>query len=461
MADDETPKAEPEIVAPVAGPLPSREPRHDPGVIEGEAHEIHAAAPEEAEPVAEADQAADGAVLQDPAPEEPIPEEPASPEPDSAAAPPARAGWLFFAALLGALVGAVVAFAAAWFLDSRSGDLDAVNLRLTGLQRQADAESETNAALDKRLRALEANEAGAAKAIVLDAIGRRVATLEGAAAKNDAAKNGTAQSALEEARAARADAAKALALAGSAPAGQSTAPAASGGAPAAFDPSALEARIGKLESDLAALKASADLGPVDDRLAKLETALAAPKTQGRVAASTTSPAGGAGAAVLAMSLVERLDAGAPYAPELAALARLGTDDAKLAALKPFAETGAPTLAALRAAFAKASPAIAAAIAPPEQSGVLDRLMDHMRKLVRVHAVGETASDDPEGLTSRITAALARGDLATALEAYGRLPEAARSAAGEWAKLTQARQSAGEAAAALRADAVGRLAAAKD
>lgn len=459
MADDESPKSDPEIVAPVTGPLPSREPRHDPGVIDGEATEIHHGA--SAEP--EAEEAAESAAEPDePAPQAAPIEEPAV---VAASAPPSRAGWLFLAALVGALVGVVVALAVAWFFDPRAAAIDSAVSSLATLQHNAEAGSVANAMLDKRLRALETDEASAPKASAIDALGQRIAALE-AAAKADAGRNTIAQSALDEAHAARADAAKALALAsaagaGSSGAGSSAAPPASSAAPAAPDTSALEARVGKLESDLAALKAAADLAPVNDRLAKLEAALAAPKSEARVAASASAPGGGAGAAVLAISLVERVNAGAPYEPELTALSRLGADGAKLDALKPFAQTGAPTLAALRAAFAKVAPAVAAAATPAQTGGVMDRLLDHLRQLVRVHKVGEAVGDDPEGLTAHIAAALARGDLAAAYEAYGRLPEAARQAAGDWGKLAQGRQAAGEAALALRADAVGRLAAAKD
>jgi hypothetical protein len=458
MAEDESPKSEPEIVAPAIGPLPNRGSRPDPGVIDGEATEILEAAPSAQESAAETAPAAAS-----PAPEPQAPaEESRVHEPAPAAEPVADrprggAGRPFLAALLGAVAGAALAFAAAWLFDPRAGALDAANARLTELQHGAEAQTEAAGALDKRLRALEANEAAAAKATALDALGRRLAALESAAGKDE-----TAQTALREARAARDEAAKALALAG-ATAGPSGAAPAPAGATAAFDASALEARVGKLEADLAALQpAAGELGPLKDRLAKLEAALAAPKSEARVAASESTPGGSAAAAVLAMSLSDRLQAGAPFAEELAALTRLGADGARLAALKPFAPTGAPTVASLAAAYVKLAPAVAAAAAPPsEDGGVVERLLDHMRKLVRVHKIGEAEGDDPEAAASRIGAALTRGDLGAALEAYRRLPEAARQAAGDWAKLAEARQAAGEAALALRAEAVARLATAKD
>ncbi len=443
MADDASRKSEPEIAEPAAGAAPpSREPRHDPGVIEGEASEIHQAAPE-------------------PAAAEPASEERAAEPAADATAPEMRprtrsSFFPFVAGGLGALFGAALALGAAWLVDPRAAALSAATSHLAALERGAEGQSEANANFDRRLVALEASEPGAAKAAALEALGRRVAALEGAAGQGEAA-----QAALEEARAARADAAKALALA--AGTGQAAAAPIQGGAPAPFDASALEARIGKLEGELAGLKSrETDLGQFDDRLAKIESALAAPKSGARVAAAEVAlNRDGAAEAILAIALNERLNAGAPFAPELTALARLGADDGKLSALKPFADAGAPTLAALGAAFAKIAPDVIAAATPPSGGGVMDRLLDHMRKLVRVRKVGEAAGDDAEALAPRISAALARGDLSAALEAYDRLPDAARQASRDWAKAAEARQAAGAAAEGLRADAVGRLAAAKN
>jgi hypothetical protein len=432
MADEPSPISEPEIVEPAPGAVPpSREPRHDPGVIEGEATEIHDGPP--------------------PAPlvaEPPSGEEPASPEPAAvpaadAPAPGIRPGprWPslpFVVAALGALFGAALALAAASLLEPRAGALDAAGRRLAALERGVEGQSAAAADFERRLAALETGAAGLAKTAAGDS-----AKVEAAAA---------------EARAARADAAKALSAAGQPAAGPTT-----GGAPAAFDASAFEARLGALESEWTGLKAgAADLGSVKDRLDKLESALAAPKSEARVAAAEgAAKRGGAAAAILAISLNERLNAGAPFPGEWAALARLDADGGKMAALKPFADAGAPTVAALAAAFAKLAPSVAAAATPAAEGGAVDRLLDHIRKLVRVRKVGEIAGDDPQALASRVAASLARGDLAAALDAYRRLPDAARQASADWGKAAEARLAAAVAAQSLRADAVARLAAAEN
>jgi len=447
MPDEPSPISEPEFVEPAPGAVapPSRKPRHDPGVIEGEATEIHDGPP--APPIAEA--AIGEPATEAPASEPPSREEPANPEP--AAVPPAdaqapgirpRPRWAslpFVAGALGALFGAALALAAASLVEPHAGALDAAGRRLAALERGVEGQSAAAADFERRLGALETSAAGLAN------------TAAGESAK--------AEAALAEARAARADAAKALALAAGQPATGPT----PGGATAAFDAGVVEARVGALESELAGLKADeADLGAAKDRLVKLESALAAPKSEARVAAAEVAQdRDGAAEAILAISLNERLNAGAPFAGEWAALARLGADNEKMSALKPFADAGAPTVAALAAAFAKLAPSVVAAATPPAEGGAIDRLLDHIRKLVRVRKVGEVAGDDPQALASRVSASLARGDLAVALDAYRHLPDAARQASADWGKATEARLAAAVAAQSLRADVVARLAAAEN
>ena len=78
--------------------------------------------------------------------------------------------------------------------------------------------------------------------------------------------------------------------------------------------------------------------------------------------------------------------------------------------------------------------------------------------MRVHKVGEATGGDDGPPPSRIAAALARGDLSAALEAYKALPDAARQTGQDWAKAAQGAPSGGPAARGLRADAIERLAA---
>jgi hypothetical protein len=414
MAKKATLTPEPEISAPP--PVdPPRPPRPDPGVIEGEATEIR---DESAEPP--------------PAPE--AGSAPGAPWPwigdFSLSAPPTAAIY----AGLGALIGAIIALFAAWLIDPRAAALDRSRASVAALEQSAKAQSVAVAALDQRVAGLETGASGLAKADALDALAGRVGALETAKAGD------VAKSALDAAQAAKADAAKALDLAERAPP-----PAATNAGP---DASALASRLDSL----------------DQRLARLEGASSAAKSEDRltptVGAATGDPIV---VALLALSLDERFVAGAPFAPELAALAKQGVGAEALAALKSFADTGAPTAATIEVGWTGVEPQVAAAAAPPEASG-WDRLYDHVRALVRIRRVGAAAGSgdlDVDSDVAAIGAALAARDVAGALAAFAKLPEAARAAGADWARGAAARQGAASAVAALRADALGALAAGKD
>ena len=81
----------------------------------------------------------------------------------------------------------------------------------------------------------------------------------------------------------------------------------------------------------------------------------------------------------------------------------------------------------------------------------------MRGLVRVRDLNETVGDDPQALVSQIEAESRRGDIAGALAAFGKLPEAAREAAGDWPSKAAARRAADAAVQGIRESAIERLA----
>ena len=482
-----------------ATPAPESGPAGAPGgrtriVIEGKATEVRAAegepSPSEAPadfastdpPQAPADMAPPEAAADYAAAEAP-PEAPPEPRVEPAATGPAGAapsprertsGGSFVWGLCGAIVGAAAAVGATWYYEPRGDSPQDLAARVRVLEGRAAAPSLEAKTLGARIDAVEAGQASFAKATALDAIDQRLAKLESAQVKPEAVA-----AALAEARAARDEAAKALAQANAAAQGNGKpAPPAPAAVPdpriaeIAADEAAQGARIDKLEAALGDRtgKMEAALGgridkletTLGDRVGKIEAALAAPKTKSRVPPTEVAPKSDPAAqAVAALALEQRLRAGEPFAAEWAALSRLGADGAALATLKPYSDTGAPTAAALAASFAKIAPSLVAADNPETGDGVMDRMLDHMRKLVRVRAVGEVAGDDPAALVSQIEAALARGQAASALGIYARLPEAARKAGADWAKTADARIAADAAAQSLRENAIGRLAAARN
>jgi hypothetical protein len=447
MADETSPDQPPDLDG---AATPNRDRRPEPPVvIEGE--------------VAESSESVEAPPPAEPRAVEPSPTAETEPVRETNAEPPPAAGRPILSAATGAIVGAAVAAAGLWFLGQRpAADPDLVS-RLENLERNQPAPPPTAAlaALDKRVGALEAASGASPDKGSEAAYGQRIAALESAALSAKAVAD-VNKDTLAMAQAARDDAAKALALATTAAQkGDVVAGAAAPAAQPGADIGGLEARIGKLEAGVAALdRPPVDLAPLAQRLDKLEGALAAPKTENRVAAEPAAPSrDGAGLAVVAQALSDRLRAGAPFPLEQTALEHLGADSAKLSILKPFAEKGAPTAGALAADFAKIAPAISAAAAPQGSGGFVDRLIANMGKVVKVTRVGEVAGDDPMALVSQIGAALGRGQIGPATAAWARLPEAARQASKEWGNEAQSRLAADKAAQDILDDAMTRLAAA--
>jgi len=351
----------------------------------------------------------------------------------------------------GAIAGLIVSalgLGAGYTLLAPKTDLSDAPARLRALETQArqtndavaaEANRETAAvaALEKRIGALESN-AGASNTADLE---KRVAALEAASAGSSAASEAT-QRLEAQVKDLRADL----------DAEKSQLP-------------ELSARVAKLESDtskantnvsgpdLAALAARVDKveATLPGRIDKIEAALAAPKPVTRSPTDTD-----AAIAVIADAAKDRLRAGDPLGPDLAALQHLGVDAAALAPLEAVAN-GAPTNNTLAASFSAAAPHVLAAASPPETGSVEDRFLAHLHDLVKVRHLNETAGDDPQALVSQIEAESQRGDIAAALAAFEKLPEAARKAAGDWPTLARARQAAETALLSIREGAVGRLA----
>jgi hypothetical protein len=214
-------------------------------------------------------------------------------------------------------------------------------------------------------------------------------------------------------------------------------------------------------TDLKSLRADVDaargeIPGLTARVAKLESA--APQTENRVAPEKPMPRDNpAAVAIVAEALRDKLAAGIPFAAELKALQSLGVQRESLAPLKALGD-GGPTDRALAASFDAVAPKVLAAASRPEDGGVVDRFLAHLRGLVQVRALSETPGDDPAALVSQIEAESRRGDVSGALAAFGKLPEPARQAASGWAAEAGAKQAADEALSSIREAAIAKLAA---
>jgi len=136
-------------------------------------------------------------------------------------------------------------------------------------------------------------------------------------------------------------------------------------------------------------------------------------------------------ALAAATLSTAAEGPAPFDQDVAAYARLVPGDPDLGALAPLAARGAPSRAALAAAFPdRASAAAAASRTPGKDAGYLARLWAVMGRVVVVRNV-DPAAGGVDGLLARAEASASAGDLATAVRLIDDLPPAARGALADW------------------------------
>ena len=423
-----------------------------PEVIEGEAVQV------QPDPVPEAAPERGPEPVSDPAPEpvaqtEPGPA-PQAPSPGAAAFLP-----LAGAALLGALGLGAGLFGAIESQQSSGAiaDLRAEVASLRARPAAAPPATDQLAAFEQRLTALERRPAAApAPAAPAPDLVKRIEGLE---------------QGLRQATAAR--------------------PPAATGAPAPVDIQALAERLAAVESAATAAGESAktalqaanraadasarpaappvDLRPLETRLQSLDQRLGAAETEARAAKSESlareAPVAALGRrseatslAVVAQSMGQALDQGAPFESALAAAAGLGADAAKIAPLQAIAKTGAPTTRAIAQLWAgEVRAALDATLEPEGDQGWLDRLKAGAARVVRVRPAGEAPGDDPAALIGRIDAALGRGAIGEALAAWNRLPEPAKAASRGFAEAARKRVAAEEAVKALTQGAVADIA----
>lgn len=221
----------------------------------------------------------------------------------------------------------------------------------------------------------------------------------------------------------------------------------------------LKARIASVED---ATKGTVALGSkVDTLQPRLETVsknVEALTT--RISGLTQREAlGAANARMAAVALVEDgFATGRPLGKPLKVLKDLGTADALLAPLMPFAEAPPPDAKALLAELRAIRPP-AASPAAGEPPSIFERVKQGALSLVEVRRTGEITGTDDAAHLARAGQALGRGDIATALTLTGRLSSTAAPAYAAWRSRAEARIRAGETMGALRADALAVLAAA--
>jgi hypothetical protein len=285
--------------------------------------------------------------------------------------------------------------------------------------------------LDKRAAALEQRADGLHG--TLTGLGQRVETTQSTVAQ----LSEQAKAALEQAKSVAAQAAGAT---GNAPTAGAAAESAALGQrldEATRQVSAVDQRLAAFEQRLSAL-AQAPKGLTADDLATTVAGL-----QDKIG-QANRPALGSAWIGIALLARDKLNAGLALGPEIAALQSLGATAAALAPLQPFADTPAPSMAALGETFASSIRAILAAHKPAEDGNLLDWLSAEAAQLVRVRKLGESKGSTPADLVARIETALAQDRLADAMAAWNTLPEASRAASKAFGDAAQARLGASQA-----------------
>jgi hypothetical protein len=291
------------------------------------------------------------------------------------------------------------------------------------------------AALSARIDSIESNESkaqgdAAAARTALASLETRVAAAESAANK-----------AAESAESAQAGVQKAL----------------------ESQPAAQEPAAGSNASEGPDLKPfNARIGTIEQKLSSLESALTAPKAelrahqQDRESPVAKQDAHAQAIAIVAESLLLKLESGGQVQDELAALENLGIPAGSLAPLHAVSASAAPSERELAAQFTALAPEIIASD-PANQASAdenfLDRVTRHAKGLVHVHRVGGAEDTDVEGLVARIEKALTDHDLDAAYKTWSELPSVATAKSQGWGEAVKARLDALNAARSIEADAV--------
>lgn len=221
---------------------------------------------------------------------------------------------------------------------------------------------------------------------------------------------------------------------------------------------ALDARLSALESlppgegapAVAIAQQDAALRQMQAQIAALQTASTAaalsPEAEAQIKAATEAMAAFEASAAAATTAIAQtaalgrlqaaIDSGAPFANALPVLGAVPP------ALTDLAGSGVPTLAALQAGFPDAArAALAAALQADMGASWTDRAANFLRSQTGVRSLAPREGADPDAILSRAEAALAAGDLATALTELAALPEPAAAALADWRKQADQRQAA--------------------
>ncbi len=167
-------------------------------------------------------------------------------------------------------------------------------------------------------------------------------------------------------------------------------------------------------------------------------------------ASQTRTVNAAAAALAAASLAEATQSSGSFEAELTALERVLPLSAEVRSLRPYAENGVPSRAALAAEFdSVAARAAVAARDPGDRAGFFARAAHALSAIVTIRRVS-AGGEGPDAVLARAGDAVAQGDMEGALKILRGLPPKAADAIAPWRSRASQRIAVDRQVAAIRA-----------
>ncbi|MBI5941650.1 MAG: hypothetical protein HY859_14625 [Caulobacterales bacterium] len=226
--------------------------------------------------------------------------------------------------------------------------------------------------------------------------------------------------------------------------GKDAQPAAAAGAVTPAGPLDLVAPARNGPTAAAAPAPASDAAASSAEIAALQTRVSA------LEAGQTRTINAAAAALAAASLAEATAGSGSFETELAALERVLPLSGEVRSLRPYAENGVPSRAALAADFdLAAAKAAVAARDPGERAGFFARAAHARSAIVTIRRVG-AGGEGPDAVLARAGDAVAEGDLEGALKILRDLPPKAAQAIAPWRGRAQQRVAVDRQVAAIRA-----------
>ncbi|MGG7516971.1 COG4223 family protein [Allorhizobium undicola] len=139
-------------------------------------------------------------------------------------------------------------------------------------------------------------------------------------------------------------------------------------------------------------------------------------------------------AIAASALKTAVDRGGPFLAEMTTLKGIVPEEPALPTLEKYATTGVASRTELLRRFAESADHILAAInQPAESANIAERLWASAASVVKVRPVGNVEGASPYAIVARIEDKIRNGDLKGAASEWESLPEAGRSASGDFKK----------------------------